>query len=300
MFGCFNNLMNTEWRSSVCPVLQGTPPWTRQRHWMPLCCFQNGEDNLRQGVQGLLSPEEGGGWRAPYLMFTKAVPWRQRKHGWGLRGKQANNGTDTCRRHWSPEPLFSNPGIWPGALNSGGLPITGQAQEACFIILHAAPTPWPCYGPEEIWQNRGHGHQQGLLICYPATSFLSCLSAPRRRGLHSPFRKSGSLFSFFLSPSTDVAGGASRGTQTRRRAGRLERQGPGQAGQVSASCGAMSIISLPWGEHRTLHSCTRTGIQTLRQSGIHWDQVFLLRGLKWLFHVHLAEIRSISVDSGFT
>ena len=62
-----------------------------------------------------------------------------------------------------------------------------------------------------------------------------------------------------------------------------------EAGQLSVSWGAAHITSTAWGEHRTLHGYTRTAIQPLRQSGIHWDQVFLLFTPKWPFYMSLAE-----------
>lgn len=64
-----------------------------------------------------------------------------------------------------------------------------------------------------------------------------------------PIEKVRVILLLLLSPGTDLAGGASQRTQPRRTAGRLGQQGPGQAGQVSASCGAAHIISPRLGEN---------------------------------------------------
>lgn len=206
---------------------------------------------------------------------------------------------DTRRHDWGPKPLFSNPGIGPGgwrkeACCSEGGPRRPVSQSFMQLPHHAGHSSGVLLSFNKI-AAMGTSSVPRLVTGHP---LLSCLLAPRlgQGSLHIPFQKLGWLSSLSWS---SFSWRASQRTEPCSLAGRSGR-GQGRLGRFLFPEGPRTSSPQLGGEHRTLHGCTRTGIQPLRQSGIHRDQVFPLHGLKWLFYARLAEIRSISVDSGFT
>ena len=136
----------------------------------------------------------------------------------------------------------------------------------------------------EIWQSWGHGEQLPPHL-FPGAPVPILLSSPLPGGacISHPKVKVTSTFYFFLRCRFSWRAHPQEFSAAELLAVLQE------AGQLSVSWGAAHITSTAWGEHRTLHGYTRTAIQPLRQSGIHWDQVFLLFTPKWPFYMSLAE-----------